>query len=136
MLARCAEHCQSSFHSSIWPVVLSIVSPAFHHLTWPVMLNTVKPGPLLPAGITYFFACQRWFSLGKDDGLIERDLYPSEEDPHGQLCSYLAEVHTSTAQGAGTDADVSLMLFGDLGDSGLQPLNVGHLQLCCFLPSS
>lgn len=86
----------------------------------------------MPAGITYFFACQHWFSLDKDDGLIERDLYPSEEDSHGQLCSYLTEVHTSTVQGAGTDADVSLMLFGDLGDSGLQPLNVSHINVCCF----
>ena len=43
--------------------------------------------------------------------------------------SYLAEVHTSNVHGAGTDADVSIMLFGDLGDSGLQPLNVSCMAL-------
>lgn len=82
-----------------------------------------------PAGRTYYFACQRWFSLTKDDGLIERDLLPSEEDPHGQQTSYLAEVHTSDKHGAGTDADVSVLLFGDLGDSGVQPLNVSLLSI-------
>lgn len=81
------------------------------------------------AGTTYYFACQRWFSLHKDDGLIERDLWLSSEKPHGQQMSYLAEVHTSDVRGAGTDADVSIMLFGDLGDSGLQPLNVSCMTI-------
>ena len=39
---------------------------------------------------------------------------------------YTAEVFTSDVRGAGTDADVSMELFGHLGSSGFQTLNV-----CC-----
>lgn len=78
--------------------------------------------------MTYYFACQRWFSLDKGDGLIERDLWPGQGQLHTQQASYLAEVHTSDVHGAGTDADVSLILFGDMGDSGVQPLNVSSFS--------
>lgn len=62
--------------------------------------------------------------------MIERDLLPSQDDPNRQETSYLAEVHTSDVHGAGTDADVSVLLFGDLGDSGIQPLNVSQPDTC------
>lgn len=47
-----------------------------------------------PAGITYDFACQCWFSQSRDDGLIEWGLLPSRQDPFGKQTSYLAEVPT------------------------------------------
>ena len=85
------------------------------------------------AGTTYFLACRRWFCRDEDDGLIERDLYPGTEEECGkQDMQYTAEVFTSDMRGAGTDADVSLVLFGDQGDSGTQPLNVSCCAvLCC-----
>ena len=80
---------------------------------------------LLPAlGVLYHFPCYRWLSRDEDDGQIERDLFPGEEEHHDQDVHYTAEVYTSDLRGAGTDADVSLVLFGHLGDSGTQHLNV------------
>ena len=78
------------------------------------------------AGVTYYFACQRWFSRDEDDGLIERDLFPGRHTADNADMHYMAEVFTSDVRGAGTDADVSLELFGHLGRSGLQTLHV-----CC-----
>lgn len=76
--------------------------------------------------MTCYFDCRRWFSREDDDGLIERDLLPDHHrvaddtpDMH-----YTAEVFTSDVRAAGTDADVSLELFGQLGSSGPQNLNV------------
>ncbi len=74
--------------------------------------------------MSYYFACRRWLSRDADDGVIERDLFPGLEDTHTQDVQYTAEVYTSDTRGAATDADVSLVLFGDLGDSGLQSLDV------------
>ena len=31
-------------------------------------------------GTRWVFLCGRWFDKGKDDGLLERDLYPVEDD--------------------------------------------------------
>ena len=81
---------------------------------------------LAASGVLYHFPCQRWLSRDEDDGLIERDLFPGEEEHHDQDVHYTAEVYTSDMRGAGTDADVSLMLFGHLGDSGVQQLNVSY----------
>ena len=77
-------------------------------------------------GSTYHFACRRWFSRNEDDGLIERDLFPGDQMDEEPDVLYTAEVFTSDVRGAGTDADVSMELFGHLGSSGLQTLNV-----CC-----
>ncbi len=83
------------------------------------------------AGTTYYFACHRWLSRDEDDGLIERDLFPGEAESHDLDVQYTAEVFTSDLTGAGTDADVSLVLFGHLGDSGPQSLNVSCCAVFC-----
>lgn len=75
--------------------------------------------------MTYYFAYHRWLSRDEDDGLIERDLFPGDHmDPSPDM-HYIAEVFTSDVRGAGTDADVSMELFGHMGSSGIQKLNVG-----------
>ncbi len=92
------------------------------------------------AGTAYYFACHRWLSRDEDDGLIERDLFPGEAELHDLDVQYTAEVFTSDITGAGTDADVSVVLFGHLGDSGPQSLNVSccavfcHAVPCCAVP--
>ena len=91
------------------------------------------------AGTAYYFACHRWLSRDEDDGLIERDLCPGEAESHDLDVQYTAEVFTSDITGAGTDADVSLVLFGHLGNSSRQSLNVScyavfcHAVLCCAM---
>lgn len=79
------------------------------------------------AGVTYYFACVRWFSRDEEDGLIERDLCPGHhKGDNNPDMHYTAELFTSDVRGAGTDADVSLELFGHLGSSGPQ-----NLHVCC-----
>ncbi|KAL3141352.1 hypothetical protein ABBQ32_004935 [Trebouxia sp. C0010 RCD-2024] len=76
------------------------------------------------SGVTYYFACVRWFSRDEEDGLIERDLCPGHhKGDNNPDMHYTAELFTSDVRGAGTDADVSLELFGHLGSSGPQNLH-------------
>ena len=73
--------------------------------------------------MTYYFDCQQWFSRDEQDGLLERDLHPGQQAADNPDVQYSAEIHTSDMRGAGTDADVSLELFGLLGSSGTHRLN-------------
>ncbi|XP_075441794.1 lipoxygenase homology domain-containing protein 1 isoform X2 [Ascaphus truei] len=68
----------------------------------------------------YTFKCGRWLDLNEDDNEIVREL-PAE----GPLVSsvlpvvkYRVTVHTGNVSGSGTDANVFICLFGDLGDTG------------------
>lgn len=92
------------------------------------LLSLVKS--LNNIGVTYYFACHRWLSRDEDDGLIERDLFPGDHKDPSPDMHYMAEVFTSDVRGAGTDADVSMELFGHMGSSGLQRLNVGGQAAC------
>ncbi|EDQ93112.1 uncharacterized protein MONBRDRAFT_31037 [Monosiga brevicollis MX1] len=65
------------------------------------------------------FPCSRWFSKSQDDGLTEREIYaekeagePMEEDVSAP---YLFRFYTSDVAFAGTDANVSVVLYGDEG---------------------
>ena len=95
--------------------------------------------PFAAVGVTYYFACRRWLSRDEEDGLIERDLFPGEEEAESgdEAVQYSAEVYTSDVEGASTDADVSLVLFGELGSTGPQNLNVSSCAAmrfaCCVL---
>ena len=47
----------------------------------------------------HFFACNKWFGLGMEDGLLERTLVAVENDPRGSYAQYQVsfaqnEVHT------------------------------------------
>lgn len=63
------------------------------------------------------FACNRWLASDEDDGLIERELYPSEEIEMSKKVPYEIEVHTGDVRGAGTDANVFVVLYGKEGKS-------------------
>jgi hypothetical protein len=68
----------------------------------------------------YQFVCNRWLSKDEDDREIVREL-PAEGDSIRKplpLVKYDVEVHTGDKRGAGTDADVFLNIFGELGDTG------------------
>nr|KAI8760088.1 lipoxygenase homology domain-containing protein 1-like [Biomphalaria glabrata] len=83
---------------------------------------------------TYFFPCQRWLAVSKDDGQLSRDLMPvdialkkklskrdsktSIRDEIGlevkaALTTYHVKVYTGDKFGAGTDANVYIILFGE-----------------------
>eukprot|EP01119_Soliformovum_irregulare_P003103 TRINITY_DN133_c0_g1_i3.p1 TRINITY_DN133_c0_g1~~TRINITY_DN133_c0_g1_i3.p1 ORF type:complete len:710 (+),score=244.05 TRINITY_DN133_c0_g1_i3:779-2908(+) len=64
--------------------------------------------------------CGRWLDKGQDDGKIEREIFAKEEDgvASSPLVGYKVEVTTADRKGAGTDANVSMTLYGKKGDSG------------------
>ena len=68
----------------------------------------------------YFFHCNRWLAEDEDDREVVRELPAEGEHIRKPLpiVNYIVEVHTGSKTGAGTDADVFLNIFGDLGDTG------------------
>jgi hypothetical protein len=68
----------------------------------------------------WYFMCGKWLSTGEDDGLIERDLFPQEKDgvASAPLVTYKVSVTTGDRPGAGTDAKVTLNVYGEHGESG------------------
>nr|XP_020662186.1 lipoxygenase homology domain-containing protein 1 [Pogona vitticeps] len=106
-------------------------------------LNRVEIRRLLPNGKgseKTTFPCDRWLAKSSDDGEIMRELVPSkvfteklmkdgtlkqiEEDIDDSLeiYTYNITVYTGDVYGAGTDANVFLTVYGDLGDTGERKL--------------
>ncbi|KXZ56858.1 hypothetical protein GPECTOR_1g774 [Gonium pectorale] len=65
----------------------------------------------------YFMLCNDWLK-----GACERRLEPGKVPANG-ICTYRVVVTTSDIRGAGTDADVTMQLFGDKGDIGERKLD-------------
>uniref|UniRef100_A0A8C9F6U1 Lipoxygenase homology domains 1 n=1 Tax=Pavo cristatus TaxID=9049 RepID=A0A8C9F6U1_PAVCR len=96
---------------------------------------------LLQGSETITFPCERWLAKSEDDGEIIRELVPSDifteklmkdgtlkqieeevEDPL-EVHTYKISVFTGDIYGAGTDANVFLNIYGDLGDTGERKLS-------------
>ncbi|KAG7241182.1 hypothetical protein INR49_025925, partial [Caranx melampygus] len=60
------------------------------------------------------FPCGRWLDKGEDDGAIVRDLFPNplQTELYTPFVPYEIKVFTSDVFGAGTDADVFIVLYG------------------------
>jgi hypothetical protein len=71
------------------------------------------------SGQAAHFPADRWLRWDQATGAdgCRLELLPGQPPPGG-LVSYEVRVATSDLRGAGTDADVSITLFGDRGDSG------------------
>uniref|UniRef100_A0A672MGV6 Lipoxygenase homology domain-containing protein 1-like n=1 Tax=Sinocyclocheilus grahami TaxID=75366 RepID=A0A672MGV6_SINGR len=89
--------------------VFSGVSPGWF-LDW-VEIDAPSLGQLLR------FPCGRWLDKGKDDGAIDRDLYPNELQTvlYTPFVPYEIKIFTSDIFAAGTDADVFIILYGQNG---------------------
>uniref|UniRef100_A0A8D0FQN3 Lipoxygenase homology domains 1 n=1 Tax=Strix occidentalis caurina TaxID=311401 RepID=A0A8D0FQN3_STROC len=104
-------------------------------------LDRVAIRRLLPNGKgseTVTFPCERWLAKSEDDGEIVRELVPSdifteklmkdgtlkqiEEEVDDPLEGNIS-VFTGDIYGAGTDANVFLNIYGDLGDTGERKLS-------------
>ncbi|NXB57045.1 LOXH1 protein, partial [Struthidea cinerea] len=107
-------------------------------------LDRVTVRRLLPNGKgseTVTFPCERWLAKSEDDGETIRELVPSDiftekllkdgtlkqieeevEDPL-EVHTYKISVFTGDIYGAGTDANVFLNIYGDLGDMGERKLS-------------
>uniref|UniRef100_A0A667Z1M9 Lipoxygenase homology PLAT domains 1 n=1 Tax=Myripristis murdjan TaxID=586833 RepID=A0A667Z1M9_9TELE len=68
-------------------------------------------------GIKLCFPCGRWLDKGEDDGAIVRDLYPNplQTEFYTPFVPYEIKTFTSDVFGAGTDADVFIVLYGQDG---------------------
>ncbi|XP_029365801.1 lipoxygenase homology domain-containing protein 1-like [Echeneis naucrates] len=89
---------------------------------------------------TTIFPCERWLARSEDDGETVRELVPSdiitqkllrdgtlkttetEVDDALETHTYKVSVRTGDMYGAGTDANVFLIIYGDLGDTGERKL--------------
>ncbi|XP_070566658.1 lipoxygenase homology domain-containing protein 1-like isoform X2 [Ptychodera flava] len=72
----------------------------------------------------YYFPCHQWLAKDEGDGMISRDLIGST-DPNfvGKANKYIVRVYTGDKRNAGTDANVFITIFGELGDSGERKLD-------------
>ncbi|XP_073201336.1 lipoxygenase homology domain-containing protein 1-like [Lepidochelys kempii] len=101
----------------------------------------MPPPPTSQGSETITFPCQRWLAKSEDDGEIVRELVPSDiftekllkdgtlkqieqevEEPL-EIHTYKITVFTGNIYGAGTDANVFLTIYGDLGDTGERKLS-------------
>ncbi|KAK3253157.1 hypothetical protein CYMTET_37584 [Cymbomonas tetramitiformis] len=74
---------------------------------------------------TVFFPSKQWFDAKQGDRKIERTIDAVSNKPNAGKTSYKLEVHTSDLKNAGTDANVSVVVFGNKGMSGPRPLPAG-----------
>eukprot|EP00873_Tetraselmis_striata_P010472 jgi/Tetstr1/430736/TSEL_020527.t1 len=74
----------------------------------------------LATGKTHYFDCREW--LDAKHG-TSRELRPAAADPRANLCKYKVAVKTSDVRGAGTDANVHIVVYGERGDTGKHVLD-------------
>lgn len=71
---------------------------------------------------TQEFECNRWLAVDEDDGQIIRELFASTSSQFLDKTTYNVKVKTGDVKNAGTDARVTLKIFGDKGDTGERAL--------------
>jgi hypothetical protein len=77
------------------------------------------------AGVSWFFPCGSWLSSTEGDKVTSREIPASASDSvtYSPFITYKVTVITGDRSGAGTDANVSIEIFGDKGKSGKQLLD-------------
>lgn len=85
----------------------------------------------------YLFVCNRWLARDEDDGQIVRELAPmdaSGKPRRGSLPenTYRVHVFTGDVSNAGTNSNVFLCLYGELGDSGERKLEKSETHMDKF----
>jgi len=71
------------------------------------------------------FNCDRWLARDEDDKMIVRELVPAGDEATLHTpgaVQYTVEVHTGDVKYAGTDANVTIQIFGGAGDTGTRQL--------------
>jgi len=76
-------------------------------------------------GERWFFPCGKWLADDEDDKQISREIIAvkDDSDTYNPLITYKIEVLTGDRSGAGTDANVTIQLFGENGASGYHSLD-------------
>uniref|UniRef100_A0A803U0L0 Lipoxygenase homology PLAT domains 1 n=1 Tax=Anolis carolinensis TaxID=28377 RepID=A0A803U0L0_ANOCA len=70
-------------------------------------------------GKVYNFPCNRWLDKNEYDGRVEIEVYPSEIIPIERLINYEVCVATGDVRNAGTNANVFMQIYGELGKTEL-----------------
>uniref|UniRef100_A0A673CI95 Lipoxygenase homology domains 1a n=1 Tax=Sphaeramia orbicularis TaxID=375764 RepID=A0A673CI95_9TELE len=70
---------------------------------------------------TFSFPCNRWLAKDEEDGEIVVELL-TEDNEDLEVNSYEVHVFTGTMWGAGTDANVYINIYGEIGDTGERKL--------------
>ncbi|XP_070780971.1 lipoxygenase homology domain-containing protein 1 [Enoplosus armatus] len=70
---------------------------------------------------TFTFSCNRWLARDEEDGEIVVELL-TEDNEDLEVNSYEVHVFTGTMWGAGTDANVYINIYGEIGDTGERQL--------------
>jgi hypothetical protein len=75
----------------------------------------------------WVFNCGRWLDKGEDDGQIVRDLAAVSDGQTSEIkvVKYKIDVRTGDKRGAGTDANVHIILHGESGSTGQYKLESG-----------
>ena len=85
----------------------------------------------LTSSRVWYFLCGRWFANSEEDGQVIREIPAIGED--GKACAtvvnYIVDITTGDRRGAGTDAIVSIAIYGTEGDTGDRNLDAGY---SCF----
>uniref|UniRef100_A0A672IB87 Lipoxygenase homology domains 1a n=1 Tax=Salarias fasciatus TaxID=181472 RepID=A0A672IB87_SALFA len=66
---------------------------------------------------TFTFPCSRWLAKDEEDGEVVVELL-TEDNEDLEMNSYEVHVFTGTMWGAGTDANVFINIYGEIGDTG------------------
>ena len=82
----------------------------------------------VPGEPAMVFDSDQWFATDEGDRQTERTLFPIGKGgkPRGALCTYKIQVLTSDVRGAGTDANVHIILFGERTNSGKRVLETAR----------
>uniref|UniRef100_A0A4W3I0Q9 Lipoxygenase homology PLAT domains 1 n=1 Tax=Callorhinchus milii TaxID=7868 RepID=A0A4W3I0Q9_CALMI len=70
---------------------------------------------------TFTFLCQRWLATDEEDGELVVELLPEGVEDLEEN-SYEVHVFTGKVTGAGTDANVFINIYGEVGDTGERQL--------------
>ncbi|XP_028851636.1 lipoxygenase homology domain-containing protein 1 isoform X2 [Denticeps clupeoides] len=74
--------------------------------------------------LRFYFACNNWLSKDEGDGVFIRDLLGTSDPMEmPKYNKYVVSVFTADTKGSGTDADVFINIFGELGDTGERRLD-------------
>ncbi|XP_062984875.1 lipoxygenase homology domain-containing protein 1 [Elgaria multicarinata webbii] len=66
-------------------------------------------------GKLYNFPCNRWLDTNEADGKVEIEVYPSEIMEIEKLVNYEVNVETGDVRNAGTNANIFMQIYGELG---------------------
>jgi lipoxygenase homology domain-containing protein 1 len=88
-------------------------------------LRSLERRSLCLCSCRYEFPVGKWLTLNEDGRVIkcaERQEDLVSQKRHRHTTTYQVIVYTGKAKSAGTDANVSMILYGTLGDTGVRPL--------------